>query len=189
MLRGLFVGIDRYVSPLINELSCARRDAVALEALFTDTLGGHSTLLTDVDATRGSIEAEFAALANCAPDDTVVIAFSGHGSEAHQLVTHDSDLRDLDGTTIPLARLADWFSSIPASRLVLFLDCCFSGGIGAKVLQVDAVPRDVLSVEARLEQLAGEGRLIVTASGPTEPAYENTRFGHGFLSRHLLSSR
>jgi len=188
VLRGLFVGIDRYVSPLINELSCARRDAVALEALFTDTLGGHSTLLTDVDATRGRIEAEFAALANCAPDDTVVIAFSGHGSETHQLVTHDTDLRDLDGTTIPLATLADWFSSIPASRLVLFLDCCFSGGIGAKVLQVDAVPRDVLSVEARLEQLAGEGRLIVTASGPTEPAYENARFGHGFLTYYLIEA-
>ena len=36
--RGLFIGIDRYMSPDINELSCARRDAVALEALFSDTL-------------------------------------------------------------------------------------------------------------------------------------------------------
>jgi hypothetical protein len=38
--RGLFIGIDRYQSPDIDELSCARRDAVALEALFVDTLGG-----------------------------------------------------------------------------------------------------------------------------------------------------
>lgn len=50
--RGLFIGIDRYQSPDINELSCARRDAIALEALFADTLGGATVLLTDQEATR-----------------------------------------------------------------------------------------------------------------------------------------
>jgi helicase len=80
--RGLFIGIDRYVSAGIDELNCARRDAVALEALFSDTLGGTTVLLTDADATRGRIEAAFAELAACNPDDTVVIAFSGHGLPA-----------------------------------------------------------------------------------------------------------
>src|SRR5437763_9843532 len=119
--RGLFIGIDRYISPQINWLSCARRDAVALEALFADTLGGCSTLLTDAEATRQRIEAEFSALAECEPEDMVVIAFSGHGSETHELVTYDTDIGDLAGTTIPLAVLAEWFSRIPARRLVFFL--------------------------------------------------------------------
>ena len=35
-LRGLFIGIDQHASTLINELSCAKRDAVALDALFTE---------------------------------------------------------------------------------------------------------------------------------------------------------
>jgi helicase len=103
-------------------------------------------------------------------------------------VTHDSDLGDLEGTTIPLAVLSEWFSRIPASRLVLFLDCCFSGGIGAKVLQIDSVPRDLLSAEVRLEQLAGEGRLIITASAATEPAYESSQFGHGFFTYYLIEA-
>ena len=38
-LLGLFIGIDRYASTKVNWLSCAKRDAVALHALFTDTLG------------------------------------------------------------------------------------------------------------------------------------------------------
>jgi helicase len=59
--RGLFIGIDRYSSDQIGELSCARRDAVALEALFADTLGGSSILLTDADATRERIAIEFRA--------------------------------------------------------------------------------------------------------------------------------
>ena len=186
--RGLFIGIDRYASPDINELRCAGRDAVALEALFSDTLGGTTTLLTDKDATRARIEFEFLALANSDPDDIVVIAFSGHGSETHELVTHDTDVANLDATTIPLGLVQEWFSRIPAKRLVFFLDCCFSGGIGAKVLQVAAMPRDMRSTEARLAALAGEGRIIFTASGADEPAYENAKFGHGFLTYYVLEA-
>lgn len=40
--HGLFIGVDRYVSPLINELGGAVRDAEALHALFTDNLGADS---------------------------------------------------------------------------------------------------------------------------------------------------
>jgi helicase len=100
--RGLFIGIDRYASPAVNELSCARRDAVALEAVFADTLGGTTVLLADGDATRERIEQEFAALSGCEPEDTVVICFSGHGSETHELATHDTDLADLPNTAVPL---------------------------------------------------------------------------------------
>jgi hypothetical protein len=78
VFRGLFVCIDRYASPDINWLSCARRDAVALHALFTDTLGSGATLLTDETATRSAIEKQFNQLAMCEKDDVVVIAFSGH---------------------------------------------------------------------------------------------------------------
>src|SRR5689334_1697617 len=79
--RGLFIGIDRYISTGIDELTCARRDPMALEALFSDTLGGRTVLLADAEATRQRIEAVFGELAACDPEDTVVIAFSGHGSE------------------------------------------------------------------------------------------------------------
>lgn len=94
--RGLFVGIDRYASPQINELSCARRDAVALHALFADNLGEGAGLLTDEQATRAAIEERFERLASCDEDDVVVVAFSGHGSETHELVTHDADVYDLE---------------------------------------------------------------------------------------------
>jgi replicative superfamily II helicase len=187
-LKGLFIGIDRYSSPDINWLSCARRDATALHALFTDTLGTGATLLVDEEANLATIQAQFEYLSTCDPDDIVVIGFSGHGSETHQLVTYDTIGADLANTSIPLDVLEQWFSCIPARRLIFFLDCCFSGGMGAKVFRVDSVPRDLRSVEARLDALSGEGRLILTASGPTEPAYENGRLGHGFLTYHLLEA-
>jgi helicase len=186
--RGLFVGIDRYQSSDIDELVCAARDAIALHALFSDTLGGSSVILMDADATRERIAAEFQALASCDSADTVVIAFSGHGSETHEIAAYDTLLDDLDNTAISLDQLQDWFSAVPARRVIFILDSCFSGGIGSKVLRVDAKPRDMRSTEARLAQLAGEGRIIFTASSANEAAYELNRHGHGFLTYYLLEA-
>jgi hypothetical protein len=92
--RGLYSGIDRYRSPAINWLVGAKRDAVALHALFGDTLGDGGAPLVDHQATRATIEEHFSALAECDPDD-LVVAFSGHGSESHELVTHDANVADL----------------------------------------------------------------------------------------------
>ncbi len=186
--RGLFVGVDRYQSPDIRDLSCAARDATALDALFSDTLGGPTVLLTDHDATLSRIEVELDKLTQCDAEDTVVIAFSGHGSETHELIVHDTGYDDIEATSLPLDRLQEWFSKIPARRVILFLDCCFSGGLGAKVLQVPAIPRSLASTEARLQKLAGDGRLILTASAASEEAWEFSSHGHGLLTYYLLEA-
>jgi len=88
--KGLFIGIDRYASPGIDWLSCARRDAAALHGLFTDTMGGETVLLTDGQATRAATEDEFRRLETAATDDVVVVTFSGHGSETHELIAYDT---------------------------------------------------------------------------------------------------
>jgi helicase len=103
--KGLFIGIDRYASPGINWLNCARRDARALRGLFMDSMGGETALPTDEQATSVAIAEEFRKLSSAAPDDVVVIAFSGHGSETHEIVTFDTDPYDLAGTSIPLATI------------------------------------------------------------------------------------
>ncbi len=186
--RGLFIGIDRYESEAIGELRYAERDACALHALFSDTLGDGAELMVGEQATREAIAQRFVDLASCADDDFVVIGFSGHGSETHELVTYDADVLDLGSTCIPLDQLTDWFKAIPARQLVCVLDCCFSGAMGAKVLQVESKPRKMLSEAALLEQLAGDGRLILTASTANQPAWENPKIGHGLLTHFLLEA-
>ena len=188
MFKGIFIGFDRYQSGKINWLSCAKRDATALHALFTDTLGGQAVLLTDQNATRFEIERLCNELANCNQDDVVVIFFSGHGSESHELVTYDADINNLASTCIPLSTLTDWFSRIPAKRLICILDCCFSGGMGAKVLQVETKSKDLRSTDELIKELSGESRLIFTASLGTEEAWENQRLGHGLLTYYLIQA-
>ena len=186
--KGLFIGMDRYASPEVNWLTCATRDARALHALFTDALGGETLLLTDAQATTEAIRESFARLATSDQDDVVVIAFSGHGTETHQLVAYDTNPYDLAATTIPLTTLGEWCARIPARRLLIVLDCCFSGGMGAKALQVEGVARDIQSVEGKLNQISGQGRVILTASSPTEKAWESARVGHGLLTMQLLEA-
>jgi helicase len=184
--HGLFIGIDRYKSSRIGWLDCALRDASAIHALFTDNLSGDTVLLKDQEATREEVTNQLKKLQSAVEEDVVLIYFSGHGSETHELVTYDADVADLENTAFPLSTLFEQFQQIPSRQLICILDCCFSGGMGAKVLHVNHRSRSLESAEVILEKMSGNGRLIITASSASQPAWETTRMGHGFLTYHLL---
>lgn len=184
--RGLFVGIDKYASPLIGDLTCSARDARALFGLFADSLGqDRSVLLENAGATREAILLALDALAAADPSDLVFIHFSGHGSDTHHLVTYDADPLFLDHSAIRLEELVDKFTAIPARNVILSLDCCFAGGAGSKVFHSPTAPRDPASAEALLRRIGGAGRVIFTASGADQAAIEDRRKGHGVFSYYL----
>jgi helicase len=190
VLRGCFIGVDRYADPSIAELSSAKRDAVALHALFSDNLAGSVDLLCDEAATSAAVTTALTELQRSDADDVVVISFSGHGTSTHELVTHDADVNDLAASCISLDALTELIAAVPARQLICILDCCFSGGAGAKVLNSPRRPRSAAlrSVAAQLEELSGTGRLILTASAADEPAWEDARLGHGLLTYALLEA-
>ena len=187
--RSLFIGIDKYLDASISDLCCSARDAQALHALFCDTFGtGQSVLLTDRQATRSAILDGMHELTKSSPEDVVVIGFSGHGSDSHHLITNDSDALNLDATAIHLDELTTLFNRIPAANLILFLDCCFSGGAGAKVFNAPIATRPSASAEALLSIISGRGRLIFTAGTATQEAIEDRRKGHGLFSFYLIEA-
>ena len=182
-LRTVFIGIDKHQDPSIRELAAARRDATALWALFGDTVDTSGGLfLVDQAATHATVlKALEDALLGASPEDTVVISFAGHGTRDHRLVLYDTSLQDLPATTIPMETLGDFFRRSPARAVLCILDCCFSGKAPARVLEEGPVPRDPGDP---LEGLAGVGRLLLTASGPLEPALELS--GHGLLTEAVM---
>lgn len=191
--HGLFIGINRYRSKSVRRLASAARDAKALHAVFSDNLGdANTTLLIDREATRDAVVAALVELqTRSTPEDVVVISFSGHGSTTHELVTHDADPDNLPSTSLPLEQFTDLVSAIPARQLIVVLDCCFAGGAGAKVLNAPLLPRGGLyglpeSTDARLERLAGSGRLVLAAATGEQEAWEDPHLGHGLLTFHLL---
>ncbi len=187
--HGLFIGIDRYQGAGIDWLSSAVRDATALHALFTDSFAGNTTLLNEDKATKLNIKEELAKLAKASTDeDVVVITFSGHGTPTHALVPYDADRARPAETLLPLSDLANLINQIPAATLLCVLDCCFSGGFGAKVLNIPIRTRSLTPEEQLLQQMAGNGRIVFTASSAAEEALENNRLGHGLLTYHLISA-
>ncbi|RSM37841.1 DEAD/DEAH box helicase [Amycolatopsis balhimycina DSM 5908] len=187
--HGTFIGIDRYQAADIGFLTSAVRDATALHALFTDGFDGEPALLTDADATRAKIVEELRRLAaSSSDDDLVVVSFSGHGSTTHELVPYDADRARLEETGLPLEDLAELLNQIPAATLICVLDCCFSGGFGAKALTAPLHARGLESELDLLEHIAGHGRIVLAASAPNERAYEDPGLGHGLLTYELLTA-
>jgi replicative superfamily II helicase len=182
-----FIGIDKHLDPKNRDLSGARRDATALWALFADSIEGISAkLLVDVDATLDRIRQVLdETLGVASEDDVVILSFSGHGTHNHRLVAHNSAFDTLDQTTLPMDELAKRFRTSRARAIVCILDCCFSGGAPARVLEDSPVARDPTTP---LSTIAGNGRILITASGIDEEAWELPGSGHGILTKAIIDA-
>lgn len=180
-----FIGVNRYEDPHIDELKGAKRDALALWALWKDTVPqSQTTLLINDQATvagiRGVLENTLGAAGE---DDVVILSFSGHGTRNHRLVAYDTrnTASDLGATTIPMEELAAIFKASKARQVVCILDCCFSGHAPARVIEDTPVQRGNFF---DLEVFDGAGRFLIAASKLDEPALEYR--GHGLLTNALI---
>ncbi|MDP3224165.1 MAG: caspase family protein, partial [Rubrivivax sp.] len=116
-------------------------------------------------------------------DDIVLLSFAGHGTPDHRLVMHDTSATDIPGTTIDMASLAERFRQSRAKVVVLFLDCCFSGGAPARVVDFGVVLRDI---GLPLDQVSGNGRILLAASAQDQPALEDPQSRHGLFTQAVL---
>ena len=184
-LLATFVGVGKHADPGIRDLIGATRDAVAMHALFVDTISDlQADLLVDSNATLEAIRRSLRRTLGSATDqDSVIFYFSGHGSHDHRMAASDTRLADLAATTLPMQELADEFKQSKAKAVFCVLDCCFSGSAPGKVLEDTPIPRDPGSP---LPTLAGDGRVLLSACSENEGAYEHPRSRHGLLSKALL---
>lgn len=185
MIRAAFVGIDRHVDPAIRELNGAAQDATALWALFSDSIDGlAASLITNEAATCEAMsQALDDTLGAATEDDIVLLSFAGHGTPDHRLVLHDTSATDIPGTTIDMASLAARFRQSRAKVVVLILDCCFSGGAPARVVDFGVVLRDI---GLPLDQVSGNGRILLAASAQDQPALEDPQSRHGLFTQAVL---
>jgi len=185
-IKAIFVGINKHLDAAIPELSGTRRDAMALWALFTDTVDGLAArLLVDETATHAEVsQALLGTLSAAHEDDVVVITFAGHGSPDGNLVLFDTNAADLAGTALSMTALADAFKATKARAVLCILDCCFSGQAPARVLDTIARPRNAFA----LTGIFGEGRILLAACATNESAWEQPGTGHGLLTHAVIEA-
>lgn len=182
---GTFIGIDKHTDQNIQELTGARRDAVALWALFSDVIPDiKADLLVNENATCERIKKTLKEnLGSAGADDIVIFSFAGHGTRDHRLVTYNTVKESIADTTVSMDDIATLFKTSKAKIILFILDCCFSGAAPARVLEDTPILRDE---EDLLRTIAGKGRIIIAASGKNEPALEHPRYGHGLLTKAII---
>jgi len=141
-------------------------------------------LFTGKEATRAAILSALDDLVHLPiSQPTVIVYFSGHGyqvasptGEFYYLLPHGYDVNALYQTCISGAEFAERLRAIPAQKLLLLLDCCHAGGVGAPRdggakapgLQMTKSP---LPPEAQGLLAEGSGRVLVASSQEDELSY------------------
>jgi hypothetical protein len=200
--HGLVIGVSEYSDPAWN-VPIADRDAADLHTALTDLQGGgydrgRVELLRGPQATRERIAEELRVLGEQAePGDTVFISFTGHGAigddNLYYLASSDAqfsaDRRQIrKGTGYSIAQLAAALRSIRAERLLVVINACASGHLGALATR-DGLRSTVVPEGAGNELLAsGRGRALMTASRPDELSHFRPEDGNSYFGRALLSA-
>ncbi|MFE1842374.1 caspase family protein [Streptomyces sp. NPDC059515] len=167
--HALLVATGHYEHPDLRLLRSPTRDAEGLAAVLQDPLIGDFEVGTVVDGRHDEVARAIEVFfRDRRRDDLLLLHLSCHGvkndsGELH-FATADTDPRLLASTSVPAAFLHTQMSRCRARSIVLLLDCCYSGAFlpGAK---------GDTTVHVR-DELAGHGRVVITATNRTEYAWE-----------------
>jgi len=203
--HAVIIGINEYQDQKIPNLTFARADAEGVYQILTDPELGrippdNVILLLDEEATQRNICSAIGTKIpkRASEQDMVYIYFAGHGSPVMDsksrsrdgmekyLVPADAELDDLRATGISMDEIQRFFGWIESKQVMFFIDSCYSGEAGGRTFQNPQYKgRHLLSAEF-LEDLASEGRLVVTACDVNEVSLETPDIGHGLFTHYLI---
>lgn len=202
---GVVIGIGKYNDPGIPPLKYAADDAIEIYNILTDPNFGNFPienvkLLLDEQATLTGIKSAMGTFLarNAGKDDMVCIYFAGHGSPEIDptgkaddrldkfIVPYDAKKDDLFSYGLSMDEIRNIYERIQSNRIVFFIDSCYSGEAGGRTFsRPDVAARNITISEKFLEELSGEGRIIITASKPDELSLETSEFKHGIFTYYL----
>jgi hypothetical protein len=194
-LHILSVGINRYGSAEISELSNAVNDAKGIADLMTQARPGlfreaRVSLLVEQQATLSNIQQAFRRVASEArPNDVVLVFLAGHGvaidGRYHFLPYDVAGLapQAIKTTGLTQTALADLLSQLPTARATILIDTCYAGAF--------AVPDAVLR-QSQDRTWAGSlafntGRFILAGTTNEQEALDGIG-GHGIFTAVVLDA-
>ncbi|BAZ30852.1 hypothetical protein NIES4074_33190 [Cylindrospermum sp. NIES-4074] len=185
---ALLIGVSEY-EPGLSLLPNAVNDVEAMQrVLLNPEMGGFDNADVLKNPQRQMMEdAIYELYANRQKEDLLLLYFSGHG------VTEDTgdfyfstrftrkDGGKLRPTTAVAAKNVHlWMNQSKSRRMVVILDCCFSGAFAKGLTAKD-------SSTINLEQhLGGEGRAILTAATSTQYAFEQEGLELSVYTHYLV---
>ena len=171
--RALIIANSRYEDEHFEDLPAAAADAAALAAVLADPSIGDFAVDQLVDTEQRAVMRALEAFFDTArSDDLLLLHMSLHGWKDLRnrlyFVVRDTE-RDFPGSTAVSAEfVADRMAQSRSRRIVLMLDCCYSGAFTINTLRRSG-PTPTVDVA---EPFAGNGRMVLTASTSLQYAHE-----------------
>jgi hypothetical protein len=168
---ALIVASYDYQDPGLQRLRAPARDAAALARVLTNPdIGGFGvrTVLNEPEhVIREAVEEFFA---ERAPDDLLLLYFSGHGVKDDDgelyMAASNTKLRRLRATAVAAEFVNGCMGRSRSRRVVLLLDCCYAGAFERGVVARGGAG---LAIQ---DHFGGRGRAVITASSAMEYAFE-----------------
>lgn len=171
--------------PKLQDLRCPENDADGLNQIFTSKVYGEFTE-TFVLKNRPHHEVLLKinqVLKRADKNDLVLLYYSGHGkldpAGRLHLATVDTVISTLEATSIPVESIRNYTDVSPSTKIILILDCCFSGAVDKAFLRS--------GVDDQLQMVSGgRGTYIMTASTGIQAAQEKEGDQYGIFTKHIL---
>jgi len=192
----LSIGVNRYDSPLLDNLRYAVNDAREIINIFKAQEGKiygkvNSRLIADDEAilpTRDIITDNLSYLRQAAPNDVVLLFIAGHGlnDEVGNFYFMPSDASFTDNGAIRTSRAISHREiqgvlDVPGQKLV-FIDACHSNNASSN--------RNIRTVDnnrlVRDLQIQSQSTVIFTSSRGNQPSHEMDNLRHGVFTHSIL---
>jgi hypothetical protein len=197
---ALIIGIGNYLSPGFSNLPVTIKDAEAIANILTSPscgfLAENVTLLTGEQANRASILLALNSIAQKTGTDSVVfIYFSGHGGRiwngsgwASYLCPRESDVDILEQTAISDTVFSQNIANLKASKVVVVLDSCHSGGVVELKAAHGKATWKVGFSEEYYERLSqGSGRVVIASSRSEQFSYyDPDKYPLSIFTHHFI---
>lgn len=167
---ALLVGCSEYEDAGFPPLPAPIQDISALKRVLGDPSIGDFAIDTVFNRPAAAVSEEIENLfADRKPDDLLLLYFSCHGvldaKGRLSFVVANTKKERLDSTGISARWVTEQMDRSRSQRIVLLLDCCYSGAFSGGLRRRSADVEDIS------EQFRGRGRVVITASDKLEYAY------------------
>jgi uncharacterized caspase-like protein len=170
---ALLVGCCRYEDPeSFDPLPEPAQDVNELKRVLADpSIGNFTTVDTLIDQPSGTVREQIVDFfGNRKPDDLLLLYFSCHGvldAKGQLYFVATNTARDrLPANGVSARWVKEQMDDSRSQRIVLLLDCCHGGAFPNGRTRGDADVKEFLE-----RQLAGHGRVVITASRKVELAH------------------
>jgi hypothetical protein len=191
---AVLIGVETYRD--LPKVDFASRDVETVKGYLINALGypeDHIVVRTNERATRSDFESYLERWLenNVEKGSEVFVYYSGHGSPHPKsgqpfLVPFDGDPQYLDKTAYPVERMYQTLAKLPAERVVVVLDSCFSGAGGRSIVAKGSRPVGLTIESPSIPTMPGKKMVVFSASQNNQVSSAFPEKQHGLFTYFFL---